>query len=344
MNSKKTNRLKTHQPDEQHSLYEYDEKTILALMARTSKWERLLAKTKADIYDLARSHPEEAVEYATDLFRTASTALLKLVQSRKTRRSNHFDSAECVLSVQIKRLVQVLCRLLRSGRDAPLYAAFTACEELTQALNDAPAGYELQCIVANRTAMPVLWVNRKRPISDALQRAKDIGLSQGLPVNFSPQSRIDLDAAPTQITARIICRAHKQSHTVKEAIGRIKCFTLQKPKASIRKLSPEDLATLKAELKGCFHGEDTDSLLHFGSLPDFRFANRRELWRRCVKPTLEQSRALAEFKTAYPKFFAALEKAAQSRAKGTSKDYAVLDQLKKRCHQAMNAKSFWRHQ
>lgn len=75
--------------------------------------------------------------------------------------------------------------------------------------------------------------------------------------------------------------------------------------------------------------------LVYKSLPNFTRRSARLWWEKALKPFLSSENTLNSIRRAHPVFYKKLTDAAVNRKDGSSKDYKIRDELKKRCRQAL---------
>ncbi len=199
--------------------------------------EKRIAKTRSWLDALAQKDPQWAAIYACQLLEIGTETLLKLIESKKLTNAGAFvfhDDAESRLCGYFQRLIYDLCRLVKIGREDPVFVAWRGAAELSKAIHDlaltASPGdesmFSLQKIAGREIYMPSLRAKAKKFDCDFKEVADKIGLSLQSAVNTDwtwtqsgfksddGKSKYSLDSLATQFVVAFIERvAHFQSIT-----------------------------------------------------------------------------------------------------------------------------------
>jgi hypothetical protein len=284
--------------------------------------------------------PTKAIHEAGSLSKFASETLLKLIEQQPShfpedpRVKNPPDAAERWFCSLTDFMAQKLCRLVATGHIVPIDCAWHAATILTQALHDLAlaAPEHLRSTARTVSSMPSLRTKAKSYDYDFQEIAEAIELSQGCGVAIGEKATYRLSAYATRFVFVFI-----ECATVLQKAFKMEEMMLCELKSRFcTALHVEQIPNLTLEWwLSCRYSKDVVAkLMHFKDLPPFEMRSIDTWWKNALKPHLENPETLEQIRGT--KFYEVLEKAAHN-SKETTKDYAIVDELKKRCRPALKS-------
>jgi len=303
--------------------------------------EKRIKQTRVWLDALAQKDPQWAAIYACQHLEIGTETLLKLIESKKLTNAGAFhDDAESRLCGYFQRLIYELCRLVKIGREDPVFVTWLGATELSKAIHDlaltaSPADesmFSLQKIAGREIYMPSLRAKGKKFDYDFKEVADKIGLSLQSAVNtgwtwrqagFKSEDgkvKFDLNSLVTQFVVSFIERTAYLQSITRESEAWLRGSQKRNPAKYTK-------TTLKDHLRRKYDDDQVSELMSWHTLPKFSRATIDKFWKQTLKPYLEKPETLEQLKG--NSLYKELEDATDG------KDYQMRDILKKRCKQAL---------
>ena len=307
--------------------------------------EKRIKQTRTWLDALAQKDPQWAAIYACQHLEIGTETLLKLIESKKLTNVGAFhDDAESRLCGYFQRLIFELCRLVKIGREDPVFVAWRGAAELIKAIHDlaltaSPADegmFSLQKMAGREIYMPSLRAKAKKFDYNFKKVADKIGLSLHGAVNtgwtWTPtgfksedeKAKYDLNSLATQLVVTFIDRVTRFQRITREKEAWLRGLQERRSTSSEYKQT-----TLEDFLRRDYNAAQVSELMAWHTLPKFSRATIDQFWKQTLKPYLEQPETLEQLKG--KSLYKELEDATDG------KNYQMRDILKKRCKQALKS-------
>ena len=307
---------------------------------------------------LIAANPQEALTKAANALDGAAALLLMLINSKKLIAPYSFDpcggneAVDCLCS-RISWLMEELGKLVPTGGSSVVFTAWHGSVLLSEKIHDlalmGPID-NLKLIARDSLFMPSLRAKAEVFTYDFREIADRLDLSRACCINLDFKARHRLDSMATRYVAKLVEFIEARRSAVQwsvETLSRFQALAKTgRPLNCTIPIEPGRLAAIRAKWgeygsmsletylrrNRIFRAQDIPELLIWHRLPPFHRDSVETWWNKAIKPHLEKSATLGQLRCT--PFYRQLE-----QATGSGKNYEIIGELKRRCHQALRARS-----
>lgn len=293
---------------------------------------------KAEMDRLISENPENALHIACERFDYAFAMYIRLIEKKALYEplyckdgsiaENHFcDTAADSLSNRLSWFMKSVSNFARAGEYSMIHTSWFLALELCEAIHDIALDRpdRIESLARSSLFMPSLRARPKNFVYDFPSIANATHLSEDCLFAAHAKSAHHLDKHPTRFVAEIL---RGMAYSINSLNFHKRSFAIFQDHAAKGVKGFEQYASMSFEkwLVDSYHAYPHE--IHYDKLPPLTKSSVPIWWKEAVKSEVERNFE----KVKHTRFYKELQAATE-----TGKDYEVLDELKRRCRQALRS-------